>query len=221
MSHVEASIDYTFKNPNLLLQAMTHPSADSEFNYERLEFLGDAVLGLVISHKLFEAFPNDTEGDLSRKHNSLVMRKSLVNIFKCLGISDHIIMSSAEKNNGGMSNLSTCENIIESIIGAIFLDSGIHSVYKFVDAHWGGIITGMNEAPIDSKTDLQEWTQKKFSSIPVYEVVSKSGADHEPVFCVSVSVWNFDIQYGKGKTKREAEQSAASKMLNLVKNISN
>ena len=215
-SDIQNCLCYKFKNINLLEEALTHPSINSGVNYERLEFLGDSVLGLVVAHKLFVTFPEDCEGFLSKKQNSLVMKSYLVDIANKINLSNYVYISEGEKKNGVHKSRSTLENVLEAIIGALYIDGGMNVVFSFISAYWDGLISEMHVPPSEPKTELQEWSQKYLNGIiPKYRIIEKIGPDHSPTFHVSVSVVGYE-SYGSGKTKRLAEQSAAAELLNII-----
>ena len=211
----ESSLDYAFENSELLQQALTHRSA-SRFNYERLEFLGDAFLSFAIASRLFELRPEYDEGDLSRARASLVNRSSLAAVARDIGIEDHVILGEGERRTGGAQRSSVLADVLEALIGAIFLDRG-HGpatavILRLFDQR-------ISELPLpdelkDSKTRLQEWLQGRGRGLPVYEVESISGKDHERVFVVRCELADTNRRTtGEGRSRRRAEQSAAQAML--------
>lgn len=220
MSDVEAILGYEFKNANLLDEALTHPSismqrADNEpvYNYERLEFLGDSVLALVVAELLINKYPNEREGALAKRHSGLVHGEALACIAEKLGISLYIKMTSGEATSGGRQNRSNMENTLEAIIGAIYMDGGIEAAKSFVKAHWEKSIEEMTHPPKDAKTSLQEWAQGRGLPIPVYEVTSTSGPAHEPHFVIKVTVQGFEPAQATGTSKKKAEKAAAEMLI--------
>jgi len=211
----ESSLDYAFENSDLLQQALTHRSA-SRFNYERLEFLGDAFLSFAIASRLFELRPEYNEGDLSRARASLVNRASLAAVARDIGIEDHVILGEGERRTGGAQRSSVLADVLEALIGAILLDRGYGSATAVILRLFDRRI---DELPLpddlkDSKTRLQEWLQGRGRGLPVYEVESISGKDHERVFVVRCELADTDCRTtGEGRSRRRAEQSAARAML--------
>lgn len=210
---------YTFNDVGLLESALTHRSAASD-NNERLEFLGDSVLSLVISTELYSKFPKCDEGILSRLRASLVKGKTLSEIAKDIGLGDYINLGSGELKSGGFRRASILADAFEAVIGAIYLDGGIKEAEKFILAQFNGRINEIdpNEVNKDPKTRLQEYLQARNYSLPVYTVVSIEGKSHDQTFTVNaqVEVVNQVIQ-AKGKSRRFAEQQVAQKILELLK----
>jgi len=223
MNDVEKILGYNFKSRILLDEALTHPSISLQrgekeviFNYERLEFLGDAVLSLVIAELLINKYPNEREGALAKRHSGLVHGEALAVIAETLGIGEHIMMTSGESSSGGRKNRSNMENTLEAIIGAIYMDGGISPAKTFIKQHWEQSITNMTDPPKDAKTSLQEWAQGRGLPIPVYEVINTSGPAHEPFFTIRVTVRSMEPTEAKGKSKKKAEKAAAELMLENI-----
>ncbi|MCL1999006.1 MAG: ribonuclease III [Turicibacter sp.] len=214
-------LDYTFKNPNLLKQALTHSSLVNEQNLshtasnERLEFLGDAVLELLISDILYRENPNLKEGELTRMRASLVCTESLANRAKRLGIGGHIRMSRGEMLTGGEKKDSILADVLEAIIGAIFLDGGLVGAQNFINAIFSKKDRTL-ASTLDAKTMLQEKIQKKSRTPLEYILVNQEGPDHEKLFMVTVSHEGRILGNGNGRTKKEAEQKAAKKALQQI-----
>ncbi|KYW91690.1 ribonuclease III [Ehrlichia ruminantium] len=210
-------IKYDFKNTQLLNEALTHPSVlskdNNNFNYERLEFLGDAVLNLVISEMLFNIFPYDTEGNLAKKKTALVCGTKLVEIAQSINLGIFIIMSDGERSCGGANNANNLENALEALIGAIYLDGGLNAAKDFIFLFWKNSATHMKVPPQDAKTILQEWAQSKGFPAPSYHIINKSGPDHNPCFTVEVRINSHETLHATGHNKKLAEQKAASLML--------
>jgi ribonuclease-3 len=225
VSDVEEILGYNFKNTKLLDEALTHPSISMQrseneaiFNYERLEFLGDAVLALVVAELLVNKYPNEREGSLAKRHSGLVHGEALAVIAENLGISQYIKMTAGEASSGGRQNRSNMENTLEAIIGAIYMDGGIGAAKSFVMAHWKNAIEQMTHPPKDAKTSLQEWAQGRGLGIPVYEVARISGPAHEPHFVIRVIVDGYESAEASGPSKKKAEKAAAEMLLErLVK----
>ena len=226
MNDIEKLLGYKFTNKKLLDEALTHPSismqkaeSDAIFNYERLEFLGDAVLALVVAELLVNKYPTEREGALAKRHSGLVHGEALAIIAEGLGIAEYIMMTSGEAASGGRQNRSNMENTLEAIIGAIYMDGGIEAGKTFISKHWAKAIEEMIEPPKDAKTSLQEWAQGRGLPIPVYEVITTSGPAHEPHFVVRVTVVGFDPVESAGGSKKKAEKSAAEILLESLAGV--
>ncbi len=209
---MEHKLDYNFKNKELLEKALTHPSYASENNtrsYERLEFLGDSVLGLVISRLLFDKFSDEREGDLAKRRSALVCGNTLSEVARTMHLGKDILMSSGEEANGGRDNDANLENVFEALIGAIYLDGGMDEVTDFVLRHFEELTHSMTEPPKDAKTRLQEWAQGQGYPLPEYKTVSIEGPPHAPMFTVEVSVEDNGSAVAHGPSKKTAERDAA------------
>ena len=212
---------YKFSNLDLLLEALTHPSLSREnvANYERLEFLGDAVLNMTASKMLYDLFPNDDEGCLTKKRTALVCGPEVVEVAKSIGLGNLILMSSGELACGGAYNPGILENALEALVGAMYIDKGTgDTTYAdFIYRHWLPRAQHMSSVPPqDPKTALQEWAQSKGQAVPSYRLISKSGPEHKPVFTVEVSVPGHCSALGAGSSKKLAEQEAANLMLKKI-----
>ncbi len=226
MKNIESILGYEFISRKLLDEALTHPSIsmqktdnDSIFNYERLEFLGDTVLALVIAELLINKYPAEREGALAKRHSGLVHGEALAVIAEEIGISEYIMMTSGEAASGGRKNRSNMENTLEAIIGAIYLDGGIEPAKYFIETHWQRAINEMIEPPKDSKTSLQEWAQGRGLPIPVYEVIKTSGPAHEPNFLIRVTVAGYEPVETTGGSKKKAEKAAAEILLSMLEKV--
>ena len=217
LSALEDKIGYHFKNRHLLERAMTHSSTNDDYNYERLEFLGDRVLGLVMAHQLFEKFRGESEGGLAKRHSALVQGRTLADIASVNCLGDHIIMSASERSAGGEKKDNLLADVLESLLGALYLDGGLAPAEKLILEFWGENIHTLEEAPQDPKTELQEWAQAKALPLPVYQILSREGPDHAPVFTVQVNVEGYESASAQGSTRRRAEKTAARKMLKQLK----
>ena len=212
LSELEKKIKINFKDKDLLLKSLTHKSFNKENNYEKLEFLGDRVLGFVISKKLYEIYPDETEGALDKKFASLVNKNM------CLSIANKLNLSKFIKTNTNKTNNYKPENKIisdtcEAIIGAIFLDQGIKVVENFILKIWNEYIENTQETKIDSKTMLQEFSLKKYKVLPKYTLLKTKGPKHKPVFHVQVKIKSSKSIDGIGSSKKLAEQDAATSLL--------
>ena len=206
-------LGYEFKNESLLKTSLTHPSFSKKNNYERLEFLGDRVLGLIISDEIFHFYPDDSEGNLAKKISFLVCKNTLINIADDLRLEKHFIISKNIKEN---SFDSIKANSLEALIAAIYLDSNFSNTYKIVKKLWNNCIQKINLDYHDPKSKLQEWSLKKNNILPVYEVKKKEGPDHNPIFTVNLKLNGKIYSIGVGKNKQEAEVMAAEKALKEI-----
>ena len=218
------TLDYHFKDENLLKLALTHRSLGSN-NNERLEFLGDAILGMIISTELFVRFPNEKEGVLTRLRASLVKGETLSEIANELGLGEFIQLGSGELKSGGYRRASTLADVVEAIIGAIYLDSGfesgINEVKKFILKIFNNRLDNCQADGVlkDPKTRLQEYLQAKGQPVPSYNVVAITGKEHQQIFQVSCSIENLSNEFvATGASRRKAEQAAAEKVLNTLNN---
>lgn len=219
---LENSIGYEFRDRGLLKQALTHASRslrpDERLNSnERLEFLGDRVLALAISEMLFENYPADEEGSLSRRLNALVRRETLAEIAADLDLASHIIMSKGEADQGGRKNPSLMADAMEALIASVYLDGGMDAARTFIERYWlERVQHGPAEPPKDAKTRLQEWSQAEGLGLPAYKVVDRTGPPHAPEFRVAVTVQGFGQNDATGSSKQRAEQAAAEAMLTAI-----
>jgi ribonuclease-3 len=214
---LEDILGYTFQNEHYLERALTHSSTNDDYNYQRLEFLGDRVLGLVIAHALFEEFRGENEGGLAKRHTALVQGSTLAVIAQAHKLGDFVILSDSERDSGGQMNENILADVVEALLGAIYLDGGYEAVHEVVMRLWGDNIRTLDTPPQDPKTELQEWVQARGLDLPVYEIVDKSGPDHAPVFIIRVHVTGQDFVDAKGTSRRQAEKTAARKMLKQLK----
>lgn len=223
--HLCRQLGHDFAQPELLSQALTHPSASQGrgtkgkgggMPYERLEFLGDRVLGLVVAEMLFQRFPNEAEGDLAKRHAALVRRETLADVAHRIGLPDCLTLAKGENESGGRSNPGILADACEAVIGAFYADAGFAPVAVFVRRLWTPLMDAVRKPPKDSKTALQEWAQGLGKPLPNYTVVGQDGPPHDPVFVVQVAVEGVDPATGKGSSKRVAEQAAALALLEKV-----
>ena len=206
-------LGYEFKDESLLKTSLTHPSFSKKNNYERLEFLGDRVLGLIISDVIFHSYPNDSEGNLAKKISFLVCKNTLIKIADELRLEKHFIISKNIKEN---SFDSIKANSLEAVIAAIYLDSNFSNTYKIVKKLWNNCIQKINLDYHDPKSKLQEWSLKTNNILPVYEVKKKEGPDHNPIFTVNLKLNGKICSIGVGKNKQDAEVMAAEKALKEI-----
>lgn len=215
-SALEEIIGYKFKDIHLLERALTHSSTNDTYNYQRLEFLGDRVLGLVMAHALFEEFRGENEGGLAKRHTALVQGLTCTAVGQAHHIGDYIILSDSEREAGGNLNEHIIADVVESLLGAVYIDGGYEAARKVVLRLWGDNIKTLKEAPQDPKTELQEWVQARSMELPRYEIIDKIGPDHAPVFVVRLTIEGFDPIDVKGSSRRQAEKTAARKMLKIL-----
>jgi ribonuclease-3 len=212
---LETRLGHVFKDRDLLKRALTHSSANAQASNERLEFLGDRVLGLIAAEKLHALYPEDAEGALALKFNALVRQETCAKAAEAAGLADQLILAASESNSGGRRKGAILAGACEAVIAALYLDGGMDAARRFVECYWSHAFGALNRDMRDAKTMLQEWAQsrKGDTTAPVYTLVSRSGPDHAPQFVVDVSVTGRPAQSGEGGSKREAEQDAAKKML--------
>ena len=211
----QKKIKIRFKDITLLKKTLTHKSHDPINNYEKLEFLGDRVLGLTISKLLITEYPDEKVGNLDKKLASLVNKEKCYEIGKKLNLDKHIIV-------GKNQNVSKIENKIvsdccEALIGAIYIDKGFYFAEKFVLKNWNELIKNAKITLVDSKTKLQEYSLKKFKKLPIYKLLINTGPRHKPIFKVAVKLKDTDFFEGKGSSIKKAEQDAAEILLNTLK----
>jgi ribonuclease-3 len=208
------TLDYRFSDVSLLQQALTHRSAPGASN-ERLEFLGDAILDIVISEALFHALPEAPEGDLSRMRASLVRDTSLAGIAAELGLGDHLILGSGERKTGGHRRRSILADALEALFGAVYLDSGFDAVAALIHRVFDAKLADLPQVDDlrDPKTRLQEWLQARGASPPDYELVNVTGKAHQQCFEVRCLVPGHEPASGEGRSRRGAEQQSARRML--------
>ena len=215
--NLQKKINIKFKNLNNLKKSITHKSYDSFNNYEKLEFLGDRILGFVISKKLIELYPNEKEGVLDKKLASLVNKNKCLEVAKIIGLENFILVGNNNSKNK-VENKIVADSI-EALIGAIYYDKGFEISEKFILNMWKSFISSSDETIIDSKTKLQEYSLKKFKTLPIYKLISKSGPKHKPKFTISVRLQDSKFFNGQGDSKKKAEQDAAKNLLNNSKII--
>ena len=216
ISSFEKIIGVKFKNQNLLLQSLTHKSNNPLNNNEKLEFLGDRVLGLVISQTLLNKYPFEKEGIIDKKYANLVNKKTCSLIGKKLNLSRFIFLGSSNKRLDRSSDKINSD-CLEALIGAIYTDNGFKSAEKFILKFWEEHILNSAITLIDSKTKLQEYSLKKFKELPKYIFSKKTGPQHKPLFMTEVQIPNSKKITGIGSSKKNAQQNAASKLLKILK----
>ena len=211
----EKIIKYTFKKTSLIEKSLTHKSFYNEINNEKLEFLGDRVLGLVISEKLLEKYPNEKEGIIDKKFANLVNKKTCCSIAKKINLKKFIFLGASHKKMERSSDkiISDC---LEAIVGAIYLDGGLKAAEKFIFNFWDEYLLKSTVTLVDSKTKLQEFSLKKFKELPKYIFFKKTGPQHRPLFKTEVQIPNSKKISGEGSSKKKAQQNAAAKLLKIL-----
>lgn len=217
LSVLESRLGYTFQSRAWLEQALTHSSKSGSPNNERIEFLGDRVLNLVMAESLFKRFPQESEGALAKRHSALVQGRMLAVIAGIIGLGEFINMSDAERMAGGGGNENILSDAMEATLGAIFLDAGLDQARKVILTLWGDNIDTLTDAHQDPKTELQEWVQARGLPLPEYRIVSRSGPDHAPLFEVEVKVQGYEPIVAEGPSRRQGEKTAAQRMIKHVK----
>jgi len=215
LKELETIIDHNFKKIKLLEKALTHKSYDNLNNNEKLEFLGDRVLGLVISQRLLEKYPAEKEGIIDKKFANLVNKKTCSLIAKKINLKKFIYLGSSHKKLERYAD-KISSDCLEAIVGAIYLDSGLKSVEKFILSFWKEHLLKSTVTLIDSKTKLQEFSLKKFKELPKYIFFKKTGPQHRPVFKTEVQIPNSKKIIGAGSSKKNAQQNAAFKLLKIL-----
>lgn len=215
MAKVERALGHAFERRQLLEEALTHPSAAGvvDPDNQRLEFLGDRVLGLVIAEALIERRPTETEGRLAPRYNALVRRETCAEIAREIGLGDYVRMARSEMLSGGRKKTALLADAMEAVLAAIYLDGGLTAARRFILSHWGPRLEAQGAAPVDAKTALQEWAQGRGEPTPSYELIARSGPDHAPMFEVAAVLSTGQRATGAGASKRAAEQAAAQALL--------
>ncbi|MDA1022869.1 MAG: ribonuclease III [Proteobacteria bacterium] len=214
---LEELLGHQFKNPDILQQALTHSSAskDRAQSNERLEFLGDRVLGLVCAGMLLDAFPDESEGELGYRFSGLARAESLARVGAAINLAPLIVLSEGEEATG-RDNPAILADCCEAVIAALFLDGGLEKAKAFIQQHWRPLMAENPLPPKDPKTMLQEWAQGHGLPLPKYEVTAQEGPTHAPTFTVRVTVHEKKPTSGEGSSKQAAEQAAAENMLNSM-----
>jgi ribonuclease-3 len=218
-----AVLGHAFARPELLSQALTHPSMQqgrrsrTSDPYERLEFLGDRVLGLVVADMLLARFPDEAEGALARRHAALVRREAVARVAREIGLPRYLVLAKGEDDSGGRANPGILADACEAVIGALYADAGFQVASAFVRSRWETLMEEALAPPKDAKTGLQEWAQGRGLALPRYKILGQEGPPHEPIFLMEVSVEGVGSAVGRGASKRVAEQAAAGLLLEQVK----
>jgi len=214
-SNLEKKLNLEFNNQKLFLKSLTHKSYDSIKNNEKIEFLGDRVLGLIIAKKLLEIYPSEKEGILDKKFASLVNKKKCLEIAKHIQLEKYILIFNP-KNKKIKIEDKVVADCLEALIGAVYLDKGLNIVEKFILNLWKDHINASIITQIDAKTKLQEHSLKLFKILPIYKLISNTGPRHKPLFKVSVKLKNTKIFTAVGSSKKDAEQNAATLCFNNI-----
>ena len=212
-SNLEKKINIKFKNKKLLIKSLTHKSFDKKNNNEKIEFLGDRVLGLVIAKKLLEIYPDEKEGILDKKFASLVNKKTCLQIGNNIKLEKYILTFNPRNKSVKIED-KVIADCCEALVGAVYLDKGFVVTENFILSLWKENIKNSIITPIDAKTKLQEYSLKNFKKLPIYKVISNTGPRHKPIFKVGVKLSNSKYYLGEGPSKKEAEQNAAIMCLN-------
>ncbi len=197
-----------FHNKKLFNKALQLARDGRPAGYERLEFLGDRVIGIVVAEMLYHAFPNEKEGDLAKRFVALVREETLAEVAAQIGLPALLKTTENELRH----NASVLSDVCESVLGALYLDAGLDAVKQFMEPIWKPLLLSKRQAPQDPKSAVQEWVQKTFKELPVYQLTDKTGPDHQPVFTVTLSAGPYTVM-GRGYSKKEAEQQAAQSFL--------
>ena len=213
---LQKRINVKFKNLDLLIQSLTHKSFDTKKNYEKMEFLGDRVLGLVIAKKLLETYPDEKEGILDKKFASLVNKNTCLEIAKKINLEKYILTFNPNNKKIKIEDKIISDSC-EALIGAIYLEKGLASAEKVILDLWKNNIIDSIITQIDAKTKLQELSLKNFKKLPIYKLISNTGPRHKPSFKVGVKLPNTKYFFGLGKSKKDAEQNAAIECLKSIK----
>jgi ribonuclease-3 len=215
LKELEKILKYNFKKSYLLEKALTHKSFNNNINNEKLEFLGDRVLGLIISEKLLEKYPDEKEGIIDKKYANLVNKKTCLLIAKKINLKKFILLGDSHKKLERSAD-KISSDCLEAVVGAIYLDGGLKSIEKFILNFWKEYLLKSAVTLIDSKTKLQEFSLKKFKELPKYIFFKKTGPQHRPLFKTEVQIPNSKKIIGEGSSKKNAQQNAAAKLIKIL-----
>jgi ribonuclease-3 len=215
LADLEARLGYRFRDPDLATLALTHLSAQAAGgrSYQRLEFLGDRVLGVVVADQLYRSFPLASEGELSMRLAELVRRETCAAIAAEWDVGPHVVLGLGEARGGGRKKAAILSDICESIIGAVYVDGGLEAARDLILRSWGDRLTADSHPVRDAKTALQEWAQARALAAPRYEEAARSGPAHAPLFIMRVELPGYQPETGEASSKRAAEQAAAQAFL--------
>ncbi|MDE0539459.1 MAG: ribonuclease III [Rhodospirillales bacterium] len=220
LDDLAAALGHDFADPGLLRRALVHSSLAGERGRsaanERLEFLGDRVLGLVIAETLLDAHPAEDEGQIAYRHSALVRKEALTRVARTIGLGEYLEMTEGEERKGGRENAAILADACEAVIAAIYRDGGLEAARSFILRHWAPLLAEEASPEKDAKTRLQEWAQARDLGLPEYRLVDRSGPDHEPEFTVEAAIEGRGAARAAGSTKRAAEQEAAARLLGRV-----
>jgi len=221
LARLQEKLRYTFKDRSLIDMAMTHASALAgldgvKHSNQRLEFLGDRVLGLVIAERLYERRPGEREGGLAPRLNRLVNKGACADAARRMALGDYLILGTSEREHGGAEKEGILGDVCEAVIAALYLDGGLKVARGFIERAWAEQFANPQERVKDAKSLLQEWAQARGFSLPLYDVIGRSGPDHEPIFQVVVKVGPEETEHGEGASKQDAERAAAMALLNRL-----
>ena len=211
ISTLEKTLGIKFKDKNILIKSLTHKSYSTN-NNERLEFLGDRVVGLVLSRKLYDLYPHESEGILDKRFSKLVNKKTFYEISKKIKLKNFLLLGKSSKGSQAI-NKNIVSDACEALIGAVFLEHGYDIVKELILRLWKSLLFESNITIVDSKTKLQEYSLKKYKKLPIYKLENRTGPNHQPVFRISVKLESSKKYYGTGLSKQDAEQKAADKIL--------
>jgi ribonuclease-3 len=218
LQNLEQRLGHRFHDPELLCEALRH-SSDGDVqrgraaSNQRLEFLGDRVLGLVVAEWLLERYPDEAEGEIARRHAHLVRREALARAGREIDLASFLTMSRGEDEAGGRQKPALIADACEAVIAALYLDGGLAAAAAFIQAGWAAMIAATPEPPVDAKTQLQEWAQGRGLTLPSYRETERQGPDHSPEFTIEAQVDGYPAVAGTGASKRSAEQGAAAALL--------
>lgn len=218
MQALQQRIGYRFKNETLLKLALIHPSLNKGENNQRLEFLGDSVLGAIVAQIVYELYPSEQEGELARRHAALVRGETLAAAAREIGLGEALSMTGSEQQGGGRENNSNLEDAFEALVGALYLDGGWQAAEDFIKPRWLVLAQNIKAPPKDAKTALQEWAQARGLPVPTYTLLETVGPAHAPEFTIEVVVKGYDGAQAKAASKRTAEQMAAEQLLGKLQN---
>lgn len=210
---IQERIGYRFRDAGLLKLALTHPSVANVKSNQRLEFLGDAVLGAVVAWIVYELYPEEKEGELARRQAALICGKTLTQVARDIALGDALQIGTSEVQSQGRDNASNLEDALEALIGAMYLDGGMAAAECFILPRWQALAKSVEAPPKDAKTGLQEWAQARGLPVPTYRVIETTGPAHAPQFTIEVSVEGYAPKHAKAASKRVAEQEAAGALL--------
>lgn len=215
---LDRALGHEFADPRLLARALTHPSAQSGAgDNQRLEFLGDRVLGLVIAEQLLARHPDEAEGRLAPRLNALVRRETLAEIAGEVGLGAHLALGRSESTGGGRAKAAILADAMEAVIAAVYLDGGLEAARGVIHRHWASRLDDPGAVPVDAKSAVQEWALGRGLATPRYTLVGRDGPDHLPQFTVALEMPGAAPVTGHGRSKKQAEQQAAARMLALLR----